>query len=94
MEPGEVITFFDVKALFMSVPVHPAIQVVKQRLQQGTTLPQRTNMSIPQITSLVEFCLTNTYLLFQGKFYEHVQWAAMGSPISPLTANILWKSLG
>ena len=83
LEPGEVIISFDVKALFTSVPVHPAIQIVKQRLQQGNTLPQKTNMSIPQITSLLEFCLTNTYFLFQGKYYEQVQGAAMGSPISP-----------
>ena len=60
LEPGEVITYFDVKALFTSVPVLPAIQIVKQRLQQDTTLPQRTSMSIPQITSLLEFCLNNT----------------------------------
>ena len=33
LEPREVITSFDVKALFTSVPVHPAIQIVKQRLQ-------------------------------------------------------------
>ena len=91
MEPGEVITSFDVKALFTSVPVHPAMQTVKQRLQQDTTLPQRTSMSIPQITSLLEFCLTNTYFLFQGKYYEQVQGAAMGSPISPLIANIFME---
>ena len=66
LEPGEVITSFDVKALFTSVPVLPTIQIVKQMLQQDTTLPQRTNMSIPEITSLLEFCLTNTYFLFQG----------------------------
>ena len=88
LEPGEVITSFDVKALFTSVPVKPAIQMVKQRLQQDNTLPQRTNMFITQITSLLEFCLTNTYFLFQGKYYEQVQGAAMGSPISPLIANI------
>ena len=80
---GETITSFDVKALFISVPVQPAIQIVKQRLQQDNTLPQRTSMSIQQITSLVEFCLSHTYLLFQGKYYEQVQGAAMGSPISP-----------
>ena len=79
------------KALFTSVPVHPAIQIVKQRLQQDTTLPQRSSMSIPQITSLLEFCLTNTYFLFQGKYYEQVQGAAMGSPIIPLIANIFME---
>ena len=66
LEPGEVITSFDVKALFTSVPVKPAIQIVKQRLQQDNTLPQRTSMSIAQITSLLEFCLTNSYFLFPG----------------------------
>ena len=46
LEPGEVITSFDVKALFTSVTVQPAIQIVKQRLQQDNTLPQRACMSI------------------------------------------------
>ena len=48
-------------------------------------------MSIPQITSLLEFCLTHTYFPFQGKYYEQVQGAAMGSPISPLIANIFME---
>ena len=48
-------------------------------------------MSIPQIISLLEFCLTNTYFLFQGKYYEQVQGAAIGSLISPLIANIFME---
>ena len=48
-------------------------------------------MSIPQIISLLEFCLTHTYFLFQGQYYEQVQGAAMGSPISPLIANIFME---
>ena len=90
-KPGETITSFDVKALFTSVPVQPSMQIVKQRLQQDNTLPQRTSMSIPKITSLLEFCLSHTYFLFQGKYYEQVQGAAMGSPISPLIANIFME---
>ena len=45
-------------------------------------------MSIQQIISLQEYCLKNTYFLFQGKYYEQVHGAAMGSPISPLIANL------
>ena len=45
-------------------------------------------MSIQQIVTLLEFCLKNTYFLFQGKYYEQVHGAAMGSPISPLIANL------
>ena len=90
-EPGEVITDFDVKTLFTSVPVAPSVQIVKQMLQQDPTLPQRTSMSIQQITTILEFCLTNTYFLFQGKYYKQVQGAAMGSPISPVIANLLME---
>ena len=51
------------------------------------TLPQRTQMSIPQIVTLLEFCLKNMYFLFHGKYYEQVQGTAMGFPISLLIAN-------
>ena len=90
-EAGEIITSYDVKALFTSVPVQPAIQIVKQRLHRTPHSPQRTSMSIAQITSLLEFCLTQTYFLFQGKYYQQAQGAAMGSPISPLIANIFME---
>ena len=94
LEQGEVITSFDVKALFTSVTVAPSIQIVKQKLQQDPTLPQRTSMSIQQITTLLDFCLTNTYFLFQVTYYEQVQGAAMGSPISPLIANLFIEEFG
>ena len=91
LQPGEVISSYDVKALFTSVPVDPAINIVQQILTQDPTLSQRTQMSIPQIVTLLEFCLTNTYFLFQGKYYEQVHGAAMGSPISPLIANLFME---
>ena len=91
LEQGEVISSYDVKVLFTSVPVDPAINIVKQRLTQDPTLPQMTQMSIPQIVTLLQFCFKNTYFLFQGKYYEQVHGAAMGSPISPLIDNLLMK---
>ena len=35
----------------------------------------------------MEFCLKNTYFSFQGQFFEQVEGAAMGSPVSPIVAN-------
>ena len=64
LEPGEVMTSFDVKALFTSVPVDPSIHIVQQKLAQDPTLPQMSNMSIQQIVTLLVFCLKNTYFLF------------------------------
>ena len=91
LQQGKVISSYDVKALFTSVPVDPAITIVQERLTQDPTLPQRTQMSIPQIITLLDFCLRNTYFLFQGKYYEQVHGAAMGSPISPLIANLFME---
>ena len=48
-------------------------------------------MSIQQIITLLEFCLKNTYFLFQGKYYKQVHGFAMGSPISTLTANLFME---
>ena len=81
-------TSYNVKALFTSVPTDSSINIVKQKLQQDPILRQWTNMSIPQIITLLEFCLKSIYFLFQGKYYEQVHGAAMGSPISPLIANL------
>ena len=88
LESGEVMTSYDVKALFTSIPMDPSINIVQQKLQQDPLLSQRTNMSILQIITLLAFCLKNTYFLFQGKYYEQVHGVAMGSPISSLIANL------
>ena len=91
LEPGDIITSYDVRVLFISVPVHPSINIVKQILQQNQLLPQRTKMSIPQIITLLELCHKNTYFLFQDSYYKQVHGAAMGSPISPLGANLFME---
>ena len=87
LEEGECIMSYNVAALFTSIPVKPAIEVVKKKLEQDTELHQRTTMSTQNILDL-EFCLCSTYFLFQGHYYEQTQGAAMGSPVSPVLANL------
>ena len=82
----------DVKALFTSVPTTKAIIIIKQLLEKDQELQQRTSLSIENILSLLEFCITSTYFSFQGKFYEQVEGAAMGSPLSPIVANLYMES--
>ena len=70
LEEGQCIMSYDVATLFTSIPVKPAIEVVKKKLEQDTELHQRTTMSPQNILDLLEFCLCNTYFLFQGQYYE------------------------
>ena len=86
--PDDIIMSYDVKALFTSVPIKPALKIIQKLLEEDQTLPQRTTMTVNNITCLLEFCLTSTYFSFQEKFYEQMEGAAMGSPISPIVANL------
>ena len=80
LKPDEEMMSFDVEALFTSVPVEPSIEIIKKLLEEDRTLHQRTSMTVDQITCLLRFCLTTTYFTFQGKIFEQVKGAAMGSP--------------
>ena len=84
---------FDVEALFTSVPIEPAISIIKRHLEEDKDLYQRTAMTVKQISCLLEFCLRTTYITFQGKIYEQVRGAPMGSPISPIVANLFMEDL-
>ena len=50
-------------------------------------------MEVSNIVLLLEFCLKNTYFSFQEQFYEQVEGAAMGSPVSPIVANLYMEYL-
>ena len=41
---------------------------------------------------MLEFCLKNAYFIFQDRFYEQIEGAAMGSPISPIIANLYMEA--
>ena len=90
--PDECIISYDVKALFTSGPIEPAIKIIKQHLENDKELHQRTSMSVQHITMLLEFCLKNTHFVFQGGFYEQTEGAAMGSPLSPIIANLYMEA--
>ena len=59
------------------------------------TTPSRKGQlwKLETLSSYWEFCLKNTYFSFQGQFYEQVEGAAMGSPVSPIVANLYMEYL-
>ena len=93
LEPGECLSSYDVSALSTSVPIDPTLNIIKDLLDKDTTLKERTVMEVGDIILLLEFCLKNTYFSFQDQFYEQVEGAAMGSPVSPIVANLYMKYL-
>jgi hypothetical protein len=88
VSPVEKLVSYDVTALFTSIPVPKAIEVIRAPLEQDATLYERSVLSVDQLMVLLEFVLNTTYFMFQGAFYKQTHGAAMGSPVSPIVANL------
>ncbi|XP_059068690.1 uncharacterized protein LOC131859150 [Cryptomeria japonica] len=78
LDPQDTLVSFDVVSLFTKVPILDAIEIVKLKVNE-------------EIASLVELCLRSTFFAFQGVIYEQVDGVAMGSPLSPVIANIFME---
>ena len=88
---GKCFSSYDVATLFTSVPVDPALGIIKDLLEKDPTLKERTVLSVRDIILLLEFYLKNTYFSFQAQFYEQVEGVAMGSPVRPNADNLYMK---
>ena len=93
LAPGECLSSYDVSALFTSVSIDPALNIIKDLLGKDDTLKERTVIEVSDIILLLDFCLKNTYFSFQDQFYEQVEGAAMGSPVSLIVANLYMEYL-
>ena len=75
---GECLSSYDVPALFTSVPVDAALNIIKNLLAKDHTLKERTVLAVSDIILLLEFCLKNTYFSFQDQLYEQVEGCSHG----------------
>jgi hypothetical protein len=75
IESKDILISFDVVSLFTKIPLNEAIQVINE-------------VADPQTARLIEVCLKSTFFSFQGEFYEQTSGVAMGSPLSPIVANL------
>ena len=80
---------FDVKSLFTNVPVDEALQVIRIGLEDDDSLLSRTMLSVDSIIELLTF--KTTYFSYEDSFCQQTDGAAMGSPLSPIVANIYMK---
>ncbi|XP_072041173.1 uncharacterized protein [Amphiura filiformis] len=92
LSESEIITSYDVTALFTCIPPDFALKVVKECLESDNTLSERTNLKVEQIVELVEICLNTTYFSYKGKYFKQQHGCAMGSPVSPIVVNLCMES--
>ncbi|XP_058816923.1 uncharacterized protein LOC131680220 [Topomyia yanbarensis] len=76
----------DVVSLFTNVPVDYAIESVRLRwgeLEEHTKIPESS------FIAMLELVLTSTFFMHQGRFFKQKFGLPMGSPLSPVVANIV-----
>ena len=88
LTPDEKLVSYDVSALFANVPIEGSLEVIKKKLEADTDLHLRTSLNADQVTSLLKVCLTTTYFRYNNEYYIQTDGAAMGSPVSPIVANL------
>ena len=79
LDENDILVSFDVVSLYTKIPVTDAIETIKELTNEETA-------------KLVEVCLRSTYFTFREEFYEQIEGVAMGSPLSPIVANLYMES--
>ena len=96
----EELVSFDVSALFTSIPVPTALDVINRLFTEHIEDPEakdkygcsfRCNtigLEKDEAMKLLKLVLENCVFTFQDKFFKQLHGATMGSPCSPVVANI------
>ncbi|XP_067023430.1 uncharacterized protein [Acropora muricata] len=88
MEISDDEVSFDVVSLFTSISVKKACEYIRDKLNNDNTLQLRTRLNTDDIISLLEFILSNNYFVHNNCIYKQIHGCAMGSPVSPIVANL------
>ena len=91
MNLDEIMVSFEVVSLFTNVPVDETCEIIKRKLLDDVTLAERTKISVNEIIDLIKLCVSTTCFQWHDDYYEQTSGAAMGSPLSPVLANIFME---
>lgn len=75
----------DVTSLFTNVPRHLVIRSIIERWDEV-----QTQINLDLFLEIVEYCMEASYFCFEGRYYKQTYGTAMGSPLSPIVADIFF----
>ena len=78
----------DVVSLFTKVPTDETLAAVRDKLAADPLLEEHTCIPIDNLMEILTFCVETTYFRMRSDIYRQLEGLAMGSPLSPVLANI------
>uniref|UniRef100_A0A5S6Q520 Reverse transcriptase domain-containing protein n=2 Tax=Trichuris muris TaxID=70415 RepID=A0A5S6Q520_TRIMR len=92
LQGNEVLVSYDVKDLFTNIPIPKTLSVLKELLNNDITLVQRTKLNPFHVVKLASFCMhEGNYFRFQDRFFTQRNGVPMGSPLSPVLAEVFME---
>ena len=92
LHPDEIMVSFDVVSLFTNVPTEDACNIAWERLSEDGSLQDRTDLTPDQIADLLKFCVSSSSFRWRQEFFEQSEGTSMGSPISPVLADMFMEA--
>jgi len=90
IDNNQVLVSFDVVSLFTNVPLDLALLSIERRwthIERSTKIPKN------ELLTAVRFVLSSTYFTFNNIIYKQTYGTPMGSPLSPIIADIVMQDL-
>lgn len=85
-----VLISLDVTSLFTNIPCNLVLDSLDKRFR---TINSKCKIPFDLIRRTTEFLFDNTFFTFNNKFYRQIFGTPMGSPISPLFADLVMEDL-
>ena len=76
---------YDVTSLFTNISLEEIIDIAINLIFNHNP---NLNITRNQLKKLFLFATSQTYFIFNSKFYNQIDGVAMGSPLAPVLANI------
>ncbi|XP_055527465.1 uncharacterized protein LOC129720078 [Wyeomyia smithii] len=83
-----IMVSLDVVSLFTNVPRQQVITSITERWKKV-----KTNITLSLFLEIVQFCMEASYFRYDSKFYFQIYGTAMGSPLSPVLADIVLEDI-
>jgi len=88
LDEDDMLVSHDVVSLFSNTPTGESLKVIKERLEKDPEWKDTRLLEVGDVLELLEFILSTTYFTLRGQLYRQKFGTAMGSPVSPLVANM------